>query len=70
MSCEYCNKPIYIKAKVYTRSIFTPLTLEGELRDKLTEMTGEDYFFLPHNFCPICGKKLKEDNNDSQRLDS
>lgn len=55
--CSLCKAPIYIKVKRNMRPILAPLTYEQELRDKLLDMTGEEYAELSGGFCPGCGKR-------------
>lgn len=53
--CSLCKTPIYIKVKRYMKPVLAPLTREQELRDRLVDMTGEDYAELSGGFCPGCG---------------
>lgn len=58
--CNYCNVPIYLKIKQYTKPILAPLTEEQALRDRLSDLTGELYVELPKIYCPVCGAKIRE----------
>lgn len=51
---------LYVKCPVLVRSALAPLTPEGELRDRLEDMTGETYALFIPTYCPICGKKVEE----------
>lgn len=62
--CNMCNTKFYIKTKQYLRPVLAPATREQELRDKLLELTGEVYVLVPHKFCPVCGCKVNEVQND------
>ena len=54
--CSFCDKTVYIKVKQYAAPMLAPLTPEQELRDRLTNMTGEVYAQLDTYYCPICGR--------------
>lgn len=56
--CPFCEKPIYIKVKRYMKPILAPASLAGELRDKLSDITGEEYMQIDAKYCPICGRLL------------
>ena len=61
--CSFCDETIYIKVIQYAAPMLAPLTPEQELRDRLTNMTGEVYARLESNFCPMCGKSRKENSH-------
>lgn len=50
---------LFIKCKVAARRAMAPLTPEGEIRDKLEDMTGETYLEFNPAYCPLCGKKVE-----------
>lgn len=54
--CRYCGVPIYVKTVQYTAPLLAPLTRVEELRQELTNITGEVYLQLPYRYCPMCGK--------------
>lgn len=51
---------LYVKMPRYARRMSAPLTPEGELRDRLEDMTGETYVAFNPVYCPFCGKKVEE----------
>ena len=55
---------LYMKCQVLARSLLAPMTPEGELRDRLEDMTGETYVNYVPTYCPICGKKVEEAENE------
>ena len=57
MNC--CSTKIYIKTIRYTKPNLAPLTRAEEVRQKLIEMTGEDFVEIEAKYCPFCGKKLE-----------
>lgn len=61
MACNYCKVPIYIKAVQYTAPLLAPLTRAEELRQELTNITGEVYLPLQSQYCPMCGDERNED---------
>lgn len=58
--CRYCKEPIYIKVTKHVKSMLAPLTVEGELRQRLEDLTGEQYSEVEKRFCPMCGAEVKE----------
>ena len=60
MACNFCNKPIYIKTVQYTAPMLAPLTRAEELRQELTNLTGEVYLQLPNEYCDMCGERLNK----------
>lgn len=58
--CNYCNAEYYIKTQKYVKSYFAPMTLEGQLRQQLEDLTGEQFLIIPNQYCPMCGANLKE----------
>lgn len=56
--CEYCNVKVYVKTQKIMKNLLAPLTHAEELRQELEDKTGEMYLELPHNYCPMCGRKL------------
>lgn len=61
MACSFCNTPLYIRTAQYTKPLLAPLTPEQELRDKLTNLTGEVYVSIETGYCPFCGERRKGD---------
>lgn len=57
MNC--CSTKIYIKTMRYAKPFSMPLTREEEVRQKLIELTGEEFVNIDAIFCPFCGKKLE-----------
>ena len=62
--CTFCSEPVYVKVIQYAAPIAAPLTPEQELRDRLTNVTGEVYVQLDANYCPMCGQ-LKNTNKNA-----
>lgn len=60
--CEYCNAPLYIKAQQFLRPATAPLTYADALMDGYTNITGTAFVPLQKRFCPICGRKMEEDD--------
>ena len=58
--CNMCKEKYYIKTKQYLKPVLAPVTYVQELSDKLIDLTGEVYVFVPHKFCPFCGDEIKE----------
>ena len=56
---------LYVKVPRYTRRMSAPLTREEELIDALEELTGDGYIMYYPQYCPICGKKIEREENDS-----
>lgn len=56
--CEYCDIKLYVKTQKIIKSLLAPLTHTEELRQELEDITGEIYLEFPHNYCPMCGRKL------------
>ena len=59
--CEYCNAIYYVEVKQLIAPILAPLTRCVEIRQELINKTGINYLKIKANYCPMCGKKLKED---------
>lgn len=59
MACNFCKEQIYFKTVQYTAPMLAPLTRAEELRQELTNITGEVYLPLPNLYCPMCGE-IKE----------
>ncbi len=55
---------LYVKVPRYARRMSMPLTRREELIDALEELTGEGYALFYPQYCPICGKKVEEENDD------
>ena len=62
--CPFCDETIYVKVIQYAAPMLAPLTPEQELRDRLTNMTGEVYARVESNYCPMCGR-LKYDGTEN-----
>lgn len=60
--CEYCNAKIFVQIKRYTKPLLAPLTKVEQLENELINKTGLQYIQILNNYCPMCGKKLKEEN--------
>lgn len=58
--CEYCNTKIYIVKRKIMKDLMQPLTYEGTLRQQLEDITGIKFLEIKNNYCPMCGRKLKE----------
>lgn len=58
--CDFCNLKIYVQIKRYTKPILAPLTEVEQLEYELINKTGLQYIQIPNNYCPMCGRKLKE----------
>lgn len=58
--CEYCNVKFYVKTQKIMKNVLAPLTHTEELRQELEDITGEMYLEFPKQYCPVCGRKLKE----------
>lgn len=61
--CEYCNVKFYVQVKRYIKPISAPLTEVEELEHELINKTGLQYIEMPINYCPMCGRKLEEQND-------
>ncbi len=57
--CHYCETTFFIKIIQCAKPLLAPLTPEQALRDKLQDLTGEDYRPIQNNFCPFCGRDLR-----------
>lgn len=57
--CNFCKKPIYIKAVQNTMPILAPMTRAEELRQELINLTGKVYLQLQNKYCPICGADMR-----------
>lgn len=62
--CPFCNETIYVKVIQYAAPVLAPLTPEQELRDRLTDMTGEVYARVDSYYCPMCGR-LKNNGTEN-----
>lgn len=60
MGCPFCKVPIYVKTVQYSAPILAPMTEAEELRQRLTDLTGEVYLTVLNRYCPMCGKDLRE----------
>ena len=63
MSCRYCKAEFYIKTIQYAAPLLAPLTKAEELRQELTNLTGEVYLKIPNQFCPMCGERKDSETN-------
>lgn len=61
--CEFCGAKLYFKTTQYARPLLAPLTEVQALRDKLLDLTGEVYVEIDADFCPMCGRNLKGEDN-------
>ena len=61
--CKFCGAKLYFKTTQYARPLLAPLTEVQALRDKLLDLTGEVYVEIDADFCPMCGRKLKGEDN-------
>lgn len=59
--CEYCKVEVYFKIRKIMKSLLAPTTHIEELRQKLEDESGEMYIKVPNLYCPMCGRKLKEE---------
>ncbi len=57
--CGFCKTPIYIKKERILQPIMKPLTETGAIEQRLPF----EYLRVPKIYCPICGKRLLEENN-------
>lgn len=62
--CEFCGAKLYFKTTQHARPLLAPLTEVQALRDKLLDLTGEVYVEINADFCPMCGRPLKGEDND------
>ena len=58
MACNFCKSDLYIKTVQYTRPLLAPLTKAEELRQELSDLTGEVYLQIPNEYCAMCGEKI------------
>ena len=58
--CNYCKAEFYIKVTKYAKSYSAPMTLAGQLRQQLEDLTGEQFVIIPNEYCPMCGERIKE----------
>ena len=61
--CKFCRAKLYFKTTQYARPLLAPLTEVQALRDKLLDLTGEVYVEIDADFCPMCGRNLKGEDN-------
>ena len=61
MACNFCKVPIYIKTVQYTAPLLAPMTEAEELRQRLTNITGEVYLPMINRYCPMCGRNLESE---------
>lgn len=62
-TCPYCETAFFFKTIQHAKPNLAPLTPEQEIRDKLLNLTGESYVLIQNNFCPVCGRNLKNPAN-------
>lgn len=62
--CKFCRAKLYFKTTQYARPLLAPLTEVQALGDKLLDLTGEVYVEINADFCPMCGRPLKGEDND------
>ena len=55
MRCKTLKKGVNVPAPM-----LAPLTRAEELRQKLTNLTGEVYLQLPNEYCAMCGERLNK----------
>lgn len=48
MACNFCKSDLYIKTVQYTKPLLAPLTRAEELRQELSDLTGEVYLQIPN----------------------
>jgi len=59
--CEYCNAIYYVEVEQLMKPILAPLTHAEEIRQELINITGMNHLRIKANYCPMCGRELKED---------
>lgn len=57
--CEYCNTPIYVTDKKLVADRLAAKTVEGEVWQKVLEMSGCFYAKLENRYCPFCGERVR-----------
>ena len=62
MACNFCKAPIYIKTVQYSAPLLAPMTRAEELRQELTNLTGEVYLQIPNEYCAMCGERLNKND--------
>lgn len=63
--CKFCGAKLYFKTTQYARPLLAPLTEVQALRDKLLDLTGEVYVEIDAGLCPMCGRPLKGEDNET-----
>lgn len=63
--CKFCGAKLYFKTTQYARPLLAPLTEVQALKDKLLDLTGEVYVEIEADFCPMCGRPLKGEDNET-----
>ena len=60
-NCANCGHvlDLYIRTIQIMKPCMMPITIEQELEDKLTEVTGYAYLKFNPVYCPICGARMK-----------
>ena len=58
MACNFCKADLYMKTVQYTKPLLAPLTRTEELRQELSDLTGEVYLQIPNEYCAMCGDKI------------
>ena len=59
--CEYCNAIYYVEVEQLMKPMLTPLTHTEEIRQELINKTGINHLRIKANYCPMCGKKIREE---------
>lgn len=55
--CRFCDVPVYIKVQQLMRPVLAPITEEQAAWDNWVEKSGQNYAYLPIQYCPVCGRK-------------
>lgn len=60
--CGFCGTTLYVKTVQHTMPLLAPITRADELRHELLNLTGEIYLPLEAKFCPVCGAKMRKED--------
>lgn len=59
--CGSCNAIYYVEVEQLMKPMLAPLTHTEEIRQELINKTGINHLRIKANYCPMCGKKLREE---------
>ena len=58
--CANCGNglDLYVRTRQIMKPCIMPMTIEQEIEDELTEITGFAYLKYIPVYCPICGARM------------